>query len=97
MLIGDSGDSTHDARMAEQQLDLFAHSGAAMERWPVAEHTHHALLPAEIDDESLIAAIPNSTLAEGCKLPKPGAGDLPRPCRRLPRCAAASPGSALAA
>ena len=54
--------------MVEQQLDLFAHGGAAaMERGP-SRSTHHALLPAEIDDESLIAAIPESTLAEGCKL-----------------------------
>jgi hypothetical protein len=30
--------------------------------------TQHALLPAELDDESLIAAIPESTLAESCKL-----------------------------
>lgn len=29
--------------------------------------------------------------------PKPGGDGLPRPCRHLPRCAAASPGSALAA
>ena len=53
--------------MEEQQLDLFAHRGAAKE-WALSRSTQHALLPAEIDDESLIAAIPASTLAEGCKL-----------------------------
>jgi hypothetical protein len=67
LLIGDSGDSTHDGRMAEKQLDLFAHRGAAMERG-LSRSTHDALLPAEIDDESLIAAIPESTIGEGCKL-----------------------------
>jgi hypothetical protein len=54
-------------RMAEKQLDLFAHRGAAMERG-LSRSTHDALLPAEIDDESLIAAIPESTIGEGCKL-----------------------------
>ena len=53
--------------MAEQQLDLFAHGGAEMER-SLSRSTHRGLLAAEIDDESLIAAIPVSTLAEGCEL-----------------------------
>ena len=53
--------------MADQQLDLFAHEGAAMER-SLSRSSRHALRPAEIDDESLIAAIPVSTLAEGCEL-----------------------------
>jgi len=65
--IGDSGDSTHDGMMAEQQLDLFAQRGAMMQRI-LPRSTQHALLPAELDDESLIAAIPESTLAESCKL-----------------------------
>ena len=32
LLIGDSGDSTHDGMIAEQQLDLFAQKGAMMQR-----------------------------------------------------------------
>ena len=67
LLIGDSGNSTHDDGMEEQQLDLFADRDAAIERG-LSRSTQHALLPAEIDDERLIAAIPESTLAEGCKL-----------------------------
>jgi hypothetical protein len=50
--------------MAEQQLDLFAHRGAAIVRG-LSRSPHHTLLPAEIDDE--IAAISGSTLAQGCK------------------------------
>jgi hypothetical protein len=53
--------------MAEQQLDLFAHRGAAMER-NLSHSTYHALLPAEVDDESLVAAIPGSILAESREL-----------------------------
>ena len=58
---------THDDGMAEQQLDLFAHRGGAIERG-LSRSTHHALLATEIDDESLIAAIAELTFAEGCKL-----------------------------
>jgi hypothetical protein len=54
--------------MAEQQLDLFADSGAAATKRGPSRSTHQSLLAAEIDDESLIAAIPESSLAEGCKL-----------------------------
>jgi len=50
--------------MAEQQLDLFADRGAAIER----DLSHRTYLPAEIDDESLVAAIPESTLGESRKL-----------------------------
>ena len=41
LLIGDSGNSTHDNGMEEQQLDLFAHRGAAIE-WALSRSTHHA-------------------------------------------------------
>ncbi len=57
----------HDGGMAEQQLDLFADRGAAMER-DLSDGPYHALLPAEIDDESLVAAIPGSSLGESRKL-----------------------------
>jgi HEAT repeats len=53
--------------MTQQQLDLFAHRGAAIKRC-LSDSTYQALLPAEIDDESLIAAIPGSTLGESRKL-----------------------------
>src|SRR6516165_7723613 len=53
--------------MAEQQLDLFADRGAAIER-DLSHRTYQALLTAEIDDESLVAAIPGSTLGESRKL-----------------------------
>jgi HEAT repeat protein len=56
-----------DGSMPEQQLDLFAHSGAAM-KGNLSQSTCQALLPAEIDDESLVAAIPASTLDESRKL-----------------------------
>jgi HEAT repeat protein len=57
----------HDGNMAEHHLDLFADRGAAMER-DLSDRAYHALLPAEIDDESLVAAIPESTLGESRKL-----------------------------
>ena len=38
-----------------------------MER-DLSDREYHALLPAEIDDESLVAAIPASTLGESRKL-----------------------------
>jgi HEAT repeat protein len=53
--------------MEEYQLDLFAHRGTAMER-SLSPGARCALLPAECDDESLVAAIPQSTLAESCAL-----------------------------
>jgi HEAT repeat protein len=53
--------------MAEQQLDLFSHASVEMGR-ELSHGTYHALLAAEIDDESLVAAIPGSTLGNSREL-----------------------------
>jgi HEAT repeat protein len=57
----------HIGNMMEQQLDLFSHTDVEMVREP-PNSTYHALLPAEIDDETLVAAIPGSTLGDSRKL-----------------------------
>ena len=63
--------------MSERQLDFFSEGGVGAEYRP-SRCSGHALISAEtMDDESLIAAIPGSTLADTCNL----AGEASR--RRL--------------
>jgi HEAT repeat protein len=57
----------HIGNMMEQQLDLFSHTDVEMVR-DLPNSTCNALLPAEIDDETLVAAIPGSTLGDSRKL-----------------------------
>jgi HEAT repeat protein len=49
--------------MAEQQLDLFSHTSVEVAR-QLSHSLYHAFLAAEIDDESLVAAIPGATLGD---------------------------------
>jgi hypothetical protein len=90
--------ATHaqDGSMAEQQLDLFPHRSVEMGR-DLSHSTYHALLAAEIDDgrSRRFRARPSAVAASSS--PKPGGDDWPRPCRRLPRCAAALRALALTA
>lgn len=53
--------------MSERQLDFFSDVGVGMEQ-RLSRSMSHALVPAEIDDEKLIAAIPESTLADSHSL-----------------------------
>jgi hypothetical protein len=53
--------------LEQQQLDLFSDMGAGVERGP-SPSTGHTLVPAEIEDDALIAAIPESGLANSCEL-----------------------------
>jgi HEAT repeats len=51
----------------QQQLDLFSDREIGVEH-PPAPSTSHILVPAELADDVLIAAIPESGLAHGCAL-----------------------------
>src|SRR5258708_7419367 len=53
--------------MSERQLDFFSDIGVGVEQG-LSQGKGHALVSAEIDDERLIAAIPQSTLADSCSL-----------------------------
>jgi hypothetical protein len=53
--------------MSDQQLDLFTDMGVRVEQGP-SPRMGHALVPSEIDDDALIAAIPESNLADSCIL-----------------------------
>jgi hypothetical protein len=54
--------------MSERQLDFFSDIGVGAEYRP-SRCSGHAPMSAEMmDDESLIAAIPESTLADTCNL-----------------------------
>jgi hypothetical protein len=51
----------------QQQLDFFSDRGIGVEQG-LARSTDHTLVPAEIEDDALIAAIPESSLAHSCEL-----------------------------
>src|ERR1700688_1623638 len=53
--------------MSERQLDFFSDIGVGVEQDP-SQGMGHAPVSAEIDDERLIAAIPESSLADSCSL-----------------------------
>jgi hypothetical protein len=53
--------------LEQQQLDLFSDSRIGVEQGS-SRSTGHTLEPAEIEDEVLIAAIPESDLAQSCEL-----------------------------
>ncbi|HEY2231188.1 MAG TPA: HEAT repeat domain-containing protein [Xanthobacteraceae bacterium] len=53
--------------MSERQLDLFSDIGVGVEAG-LSQSMGHALVSAEIDDEGLIAAIPESSLADSYNL-----------------------------
>src|SRR6267142_4289032 len=53
--------------MSERQLDLFLDIGVGVEQSP-SQGMGHTLVSAELDDERLIAAIPESNLADSCIL-----------------------------
>jgi hypothetical protein len=80
----------------ERQLDFFSDMGVGVEQG-LSRSMGHVLVLAEIDDERLIAAIPESSLADSYRLAaEAGRRRLAAAFRRLLRCAAASPGSVLA-
>jgi HEAT repeat protein len=53
--------------MSERQLDFFSDNGVRVEQGP-SSGASPALVLSEIDDEELIAAIPESSLADSCTL-----------------------------
>jgi hypothetical protein len=53
--------------MSERQLDFFSDVGVGAEQG-LSRSMGHALVPAELDDEKLIAAIPESSLADSHSL-----------------------------
>jgi hypothetical protein len=53
--------------MSERQLDFFSDIGVGVEQ-NSSRSVSHALVPSEIDDEGLIAAVPESSLADSCIL-----------------------------
>jgi hypothetical protein len=53
--------------MSEQQLDLFSDQGVGVEH-DLPRSTACTLVPAEIEDEVLVAALPESDLAHSCEL-----------------------------
>ena len=54
--------------MSERQLDLFSEIGGGPEVRPPRGSGHAQMSAEMMDDESLIAAIPESTLADTCNL-----------------------------
>jgi HEAT repeat protein len=53
--------------VTEQQLDLFSDAGVGMEQ-PPSQRAGHLLVAADMDDETLVSAIPESTLADSSVL-----------------------------
>jgi hypothetical protein len=57
------GQPPADAR--EEQLDLFAASGIPPTQWAIGTTKPAALIPRDLDDAALIAAIPDAGIADG--------------------------------
>jgi hypothetical protein len=80
--------------VTEQQLDLFSDASVRVEQ-PLRYSTGHPVVAADMDDAALIAAIPDSNLADSLWLAAEAGS--PQPFRPLPRFAGVSPASGAAA
>jgi hypothetical protein len=79
--------------MSESQLDFFSDMDIVSEQ-SASPHISHALVPAQIDDATLITAIPESSLADSAALAaEAGRRHLAAAVRPWPTCAGALPGS----